>query len=87
MPYGIATPFAIERKSWSLTASFCRAQTRPGFLKRPTNSLFLVSTLKMGLPRRPKRSRSCAMVANWASRSGGEPFEIFFLWVYADSCG
>ena len=29
-------------------------------------------------------SRSCVMLANWASRVGGEPFEIFFLLVRSE---
>src|ERR1035437_4542252 len=45
MPYGMATPVESERKSWSLTNRGDRSQRAPGFLKLPTSSCFLVSTL------------------------------------------
>ena len=43
-------PVARERKSWSLTEVGTRSHLRPGFLKFPTSSRFLASTLMMGLP-------------------------------------
>src|SRR6266404_4630757 len=53
----MATPVESERKSWSLTKQGERSQREPGFLKLPTSSRFLVSTLMMGRPRRWKRCR------------------------------
>src|SRR5258707_13298890 len=44
----MATPVESERKSWSLTKRGDRSQREPGFLKLPTSSRFLVSTLMMG---------------------------------------
>src|ERR1019366_5069783 len=50
VPNGRAMPVARERKSWSLTGVGTRSHFRPGFLKLPTSSRFLASTLMMGLP-------------------------------------
>ena len=85
MPYGIATPSAMERKSWSLTASRLLSPDASWVLEA-SDQLFLlgVDTQYGDLPRRLKRSRSCVMLANWASRVGGEPFEIFFLLVRSE---
>ncbi len=44
----MATPVESERKSWPLTGRGDRSQREPGFLKLPTSSRFLVSTLMMG---------------------------------------
>src|SRR5215831_2899023 len=66
----MATPWACDRKSWSLTGVGVRSHLVPGFLKFPTNSLFLASTLITGFPCRPKRRRSLWIWANCASRRG-----------------
>src|SRR5215472_15250005 len=66
----MATPRACDRKSWSLTGVGVRSHWEPEFLKFPTNSLFLASTLITGFPCRQKRRRSLWMWTNCASRRG-----------------
>src|SRR6516225_9052760 len=66
----MATPWACDRKSWRLTGVGVRSHLVPGFLKFPTNSLFLASTLITGFPCRQKRRRSLWIWANCASRRG-----------------
>ena len=56
-PYGMARPTASVTKSWQLTASGCQHHSAPAFLKFPTSSLFLASTLMTGQPCCRNRSR------------------------------
>ncbi len=51
-------PLTWERKSWTFTRVGVRSHLAPALLKLPTSSLFLASTLTMGLPCRPKRRRN-----------------------------
>src|ERR1039458_9811950 len=66
----MATPMESVRKSWSKTRRGAHSQRRPGFLKLPTSSRFLLSTLTIGRHRRWKRSRNSARYSNWRLRSG-----------------
>jgi hypothetical protein len=51
----MAMPLASVLKSWSLTRTGVVSQVAPAFLKRPTDSRFLVSMLMAGQPWRAKR--------------------------------
>lgn len=70
MPYGTARPNASAGKSWTFTASAARFQARPAFLKLPTSSFFLLSTLTCGNPAAVNVARWRAMYWNCVSRSG-----------------
>ena len=56
-PYGIALPSCLSLESWTRTGSGwpCRCHSRPAFLKSPTSSFLLVSTLNH---RRARSDRS-----------------------------
>src|SRR5215216_3851361 len=54
MPYGTARPSPSPRKSWILTASASRLQTRPPFLKLPINS----SSLLLGIEADDRQPRA-----------------------------
>src|SRR5512143_526433 len=64
-------PEASLAKSWSSTSRSVFRQQRPGFLKLPTRSFFLVSTLRTGRPcvryhqRIRVRERNCRYRSGW----------------------
>src|ERR1039457_4313358 len=66
-----------ERKSWSLTLVETRSHFTPAFLKLPTSSRFLASTLMMGSPCLQKSFRNRAMRPNCWSRPERDPEEMF----------
>ena len=59
-------------KSWTRTGSGSPLgrNSRPGFLKSPTNSFFLVSTEMAGSPAVIAALTVTLMYSNWALRSG-----------------
>src|SRR6266542_1009368 len=71
-PYGNATPTAAPGKSCTPTStgSPVGSHSRPAFLKSPTSSRFLVSTLITGSPAARNATAAALTYSNWASRSG-----------------
>src|ERR1039457_3569018 len=79
-------PLAWERKSWSLTGVGTRCYFRPAFLKLPTSSRFLASTLMMGLPLRENWLRSRVIWRNCWSRVERFPAAIFLQFTRSEKC-